>query len=212
LTADDDIGADVSDLFNYLTVYTEPLEVRKLLIAPLNMRERMKGLIQREIDNANNGRSGRIIAKLNRLADPQIVNMLYAASQAGVRIDLTVRGICTLRPGVPGLSENITVRSVVGRLLEHSRVYYFENGGEGEVFMGSSDWMPRNLDRRVEVLAPIRDKAIAQFLRYEYLEAYMRDNVKARELRPDGSYGRAAKIGEAFDAQMYFQSSQTGIK
>lgn len=212
LTADDEIAADVSDLFNYLTVYTEPLELRKLLIAPLNLRERMKELIQREIDNANNGRSARIIAKLNRLADPDIVNMLYAASRAGVSIDLIVRGICTLRPGVPGLSENITVRSIVGRLLEHSRVYHFENGGEGEVFMGSSDWMPRNLDRRVEVLAPIRDNAIAKFLRYEYLESYLRDNVKARELRSDGSYARAAKTTEAFDAQLFFQNSQTGVK
>lgn len=212
LTADDEIGADVSDLFDYLTVYTEPLELRSLLIAPLNLRERMKGLIQREIDNANNGQSARIIAKLNRLADPQIVNMLYAASQAGVSVDLIVRGICTLRPGVPGLSENVTVRSVVGRLLEHSRVYYFENGGEGEVFMGSSDWMGRNLDRRVEVLAPVRDRSIARFLRHEYLEAYMSDNVKARELRSDGSYAREARIGEAFDAQMYFQSSQTGVR
>lgn len=211
LTADDEIGADVSDLFNYLTVYTEPMQLRKVLIAPLNLRERMKALIQREIDNANEGRSARIIAKLNRLADPEIVNMLYAASQAGVSIDLVVRGICTLRPGVPGLSENVTVRSIVGRLLEHSRVYYFENGGEGELFMGSSDWMGRNLDRRVEVLAPIRDKAIAQFLRYEYLEAYLRDNTKARELTSDGSYARVPKLREAFDAQSYFQSSETGV-
>lgn len=212
LTADEEIGADVSDLFNYLTVYTEPIELRKLLIAPLNLRERMTELIRCEIDNAENGRGARIIAKLNRLADPEIVNLLYAASQAGVSVDLIVRGICTVRPGVPGLSENITVRSVVGTLLEHSRVYYFENGGDGEVFMGSSDWMGRNLDRRVEVLAPVRDKAIAKFLRHEYLEAYLRDNAKARELMPDGSYPRAAKIGEAFDAQMFFQSSQTGLK
>jgi polyphosphate kinase len=212
LTADQEIGADVSDLFNYLTAYTKPMELRKLLIAPLNLRERMKGLIQREMDNAANGRSARIIAKLNRLADPQIVNMLYAASQAGVKIDLIVRGICTLRPGVPGLSENISVRSVVGRLLEHSRVYYFENGGDGELFMGSSDWMPRNLDRRVEVLAPVRDGSIARFLRYEYLEAYLRDTAKARELRPDGSYDRAPNPGEVFDAQMYFQSPETCVK
>jgi polyphosphate kinase len=212
LTADEEISADVSDLFNYLTVYTEPLAIRKLLIAPLNMRERMKGLIEREIDNANNGLDARIIAKLNRLADPEIVNMLYAASQAGVSIDLIIRGICTLRPGVPGLSDNITVRSVVGRLLEHSRVYYFENGGDGELFMGSSDWMPRNLDRRVEVLAPIRDVGIAQFLRYDYLEAYLRDNVKARELRSDGSYIRSGRMEEVFDAQTYFQHSQTWLQ
>lgn len=212
LTADDEIGADVADLFNYLTVYTEPIELRKLLIAPLNLRERMKALIQREIDNANEGRSAGIIAKLNRLADPEIVNLLYAASQAGVSVDLIVRGICTVRPGVMGLSENIRVRSIVGRLLEHSRVYYFENGGEWEIYMGSSDWMPRNLDRRVEVLAPVRDKGIATYLRHDYLEAYLKDNVKARELMPDGSYVRAAKTGEAFDAQSYFESSANGSK
>ncbi|MGD9562255.1 MAG: polyphosphate kinase 1 [Pyrinomonadaceae bacterium] len=209
LTADPEIGADVSDLFNYLTVYTEPLELRKLLIAPLNLRERMTGLIEREIENANKGRSAGIIAKLNRLADPKIVNLLYAASQAGVAIDLIVRGLCTLRPGVPGLSENIRVRSIVGRLLEHSRVYFFENGGEREVFMGSSDWMPRNLDRRVEVLAPIRDRSIARYLRHEYLEAYLRDNTKARQLRPDGTYERVVRTGEAFEAQEFFQGKRT---
>lgn len=212
LTADEDIGADVSDLFNYLTVYTEPLELRKLLVAPLNLRERMKQLIERETENAKIGRPARIIAKINRLADPDIVNLLYTASQAGVNIDLIVRGICTLRPGVPGFSENITVRSIVGRLLEHSRVYYFENGGQGEVFMGSSDWMPRNLDKRVEVLAPIQNEQIRQFLRYNYLEAYLRDNAKARELRTDGSYVRAVKMGETFNAQEYFQNPQNGMK
>lgn len=208
LTSDELIGADVAALFNYLTAYTEPLELRRLLIAPLNLRERMISLIRREAEHAANGRSGRIIAKLNRLADPEIVNELYAASQTGVRIDLIVRGLCTLRPGVPGLSENITVRSIVGRLLEHSRVYFFENAGNGELFMGSSDWMPRNLDRRVEVLAPIRDASIAKFLRYEYLEAYLRDNVKARELMPDGSYVPMPQLGEVFEAQAYFERPQ----
>ena len=212
LTSDEEIGADVADLFNYLTAYTEPPALRKLLIAPLNLRERMKSLIQREIANAEEGRSARIIAKLNRLADVEIVNELYAASRAGVRIDLIVRGLCTLRPGVPGLSENIKVRSVVGRLLEHSRVYFFENGGKGEVFLGSSDWMPRNLDRRVEVLAPIRDASIAKFLRYEYLEAYLRDNVKARELMPDGSYVSPSQFGEVFDAQSYFERPQMWVE
>lgn len=210
LTADEEIGADVSGLFNYLTVYTEPTTIKKLLIAPLNLRERMRELIHREIENANAGRPARIIAKINRLADPEIVNTLYAASRAGVSIDLIVRGICTLRPGVPGMSENIRVRSVVGRLLEHSRVYYFENGGDGEVYIGSSDWMPRNLDRRVEVLAPVRDESIGQFLRYVYLETYLRDDVKARELNPDGSHSPAARSGEGLDAQAYFQNRPDG--
>jgi len=182
LTANDDIAADVSDLFNYLSVYNEPKNIRTLLMAPLNLRERMKQLIERETKNAVNGRPARIVAKINRVADAEIVDLLYAASQAGVQIDLIVRGICTLRPGVPGLSENIRVRSIVGRLLEHSRVYYFENDGNGEVYLGSSDWMPRNLDRRVEVLTPVNDPKIRRFLVDEYIAAYLNDNAKAREL------------------------------
>ena len=205
LTADEEVGADVADLFNYLTVYTEPKHVRKLLMAPINLRDRMKELIGRETENAKAGKRARIIAKINRLADTEIVNKLYEASQAGVEIDLIIRGICTLRPGVKGLSENIRVRSVVGRLLEHSRVYYFENGGGPEVLMGSSDWMPRNLDRRVEVLTPIRDRRIARYLGEEYLPMYLRDNMKARILQPDGSYSRAERVGEETDAQLAFQ-------
>jgi polyphosphate kinase len=212
LTADEDIGADVSDLFNYLSVYTEPTEIRKLLIAPLNLRHRMIALIDREAEIARSGHRARIIAKVNRLADSEIVNALYAASQAGVEIDLIVRGICTLRPGVPGLSENIRVRSIVGRLLEHSRVYCFENGGNYEVFIGSSDWMPRNLDRRVEVLAPISDHQIKRFLADEYLEAYLKDNAKARELQQDESYSRAAIEGETFDAQLSFQEASNVVR
>ncbi len=206
LTADPDIGADVADLFNYLTVYTEPQKVRKLLMAPINLRDRMKELIDRETENAKVGKRARIIAKINRLADTEIVNKLYEASQAGVEIDLIIRGICTLRPGVPGLSENIRVRSIVGRLLEHSRVYHFENGGDPEVYMGSSDWMPRNLDRRVEVLAPIHDRRIARFISEQYLPMYLKDNMKARLLQPDGSYLRAPRTGEEIDAQLGFQT------
>lgn len=212
LTADEDITADVADLFNYLTVYTEPKQVRKLLMAPINLRDRMKELIERETENAKAGKRARIIAKINRLADTEIVNKLYEASQAGVEIDLIIRGICTLRPGVSGLSENIRVRSVVGRLLEHSRVYYFENAGDPEVFMGSSDWMPRNLDRRVEVLAPIRDRRISRFLAEQYLPTYLKDNVKARLLQPDGSYIRAPKNGEIMDAQLDFQAKASTLE
>lgn len=205
LTADEEVGADVANLFNYLTVYTEPTKISKILMAPINLRDRMKELIERETENAKAGKKARIIAKINRLADTEIVNKLYEASQAGVEIDLIIRGISTLRPGVKGLSENIRVRSVVGRLLEHSRVYYFENGGDPTVLMGSSDWMPRNLDRRVEVLTPIRDRKIARYLAEQYLPMYLKDNVKARILQPDGTYARAEKLGDETDAQLAFQ-------
>ncbi|MDI1242068.1 MAG: RNA degradosome polyphosphate kinase, partial [bacterium] len=174
-------------------------------MAPINLRDRMNQLIERETENAKAGKRARIIAKINRLADAEIVNKLYEASQAGVEIDLIIRGVCTLRPGVPGLSENIRVRSIVGRLLEHSRVYHFENGGDPEVYVGSSDWMPRNLDRRVEVLAPINDRAIARQISEQYLPTYLKDNMKARLLQPDGSYVRAPKTGEEIDAQLAFQ-------
>ncbi|MBC7899663.1 MAG: polyphosphate kinase 1 [Saprospiraceae bacterium] len=207
LTDDEQIGSDVTELFNYLTVYSQRESFNKLLVAPINLRGRMTEMIGREAENARNGLPARIVAKINRLADSQIIQALYEASQAGVQIDLVVRGICTLRPGVPGLSENIKVRSIVGRLLEHSRVYFFENGGNAEVYMGSSDWMPRNLDRRVEVIVPIQDAEMKRFLKDEYLETYLRDNVKARELLPDGRYYRV-KRGEAdngLDAQAAFQ-------
>jgi polyphosphate kinase len=212
LTADEEITADVADLFNYLTVYTEPKQVRQLLMAPVNLRDRMKELIERETENAKAGKRARIIAKINRLADTEIVNKLYEASQAGVEIDLIIRGICTLRPGVPGLSENIRVRSVVGRLLEHSRVYYFENAGDPEVYMGSSDWMPRNLDRRVEVLAPIKDRRISRFLAEQYLPTYLKDNAKARLLQSDGTYIRAPKDGDVLDAQLEFQAKTSTLE
>ncbi|HSU24444.1 MAG TPA: polyphosphate kinase 1 [Pyrinomonadaceae bacterium] len=205
LTADEKIGEDATELFNYLTVYSQRDTFNKLLVAPICLREKMLELIGRETQNAENGMPARIIAKINRLADAEIVQALYDASRAGVEIDLIIRGICTLRPGVPGLSENIRVRSIVGRLLEHSRVYFFENGGRNEVYIGSSDWMPRNLDRRVEVLTPVQEPAIRRHLREDYLEAYLRDNVKAREMQPDGSHIRAEQSGEPFNAQLSFQ-------
>jgi polyphosphate kinase len=166
----------------------------------------MLELIERETENAKNGIPARIIAKINRLADAEVVNALYDASRAGVEIDLIIRGICTLRPGVEGMSENIRVRSIVGQLLEHSRVYYFENGGHCELYIGSSDWMPRNLDRRVEVLTPIADDKMKWFLKEQYLESYLRDTEKASELQPDGSYKRPdVSDGEPFNAQLSFQ-------
>ncbi len=206
LTADEKIGEDATELFNYLTVYSQRESFNKLLVAPINLRQRMLELIDRESENAKRGLPAQITAKLNRLADTEIVNALYDASRAGVQIDLIVRGICTLRPGVPGMSENIRVRSIVGQLLEHSRVYYFENGGNGEVYLGSSDWMPRNLDRRVEVLTPIGDDRMRWFLKEHYLESYLRDNEMASELQADGSYRRPeVKDSEPFNAQLSFQ-------
>lgn len=207
LTVDKAIGEDVTELFNFLTAYARHDEYQKLLVAPANLRPKILALIKRESAHVSAGRPARIIAKLNRLADSEIVHALYEASQAGVRIDLIIRGICTLRPGIPGLSDNIRVTSIVGRLLEHSRVYYFQNGDDEELFMGSSDWMPRNLDRRVEVLTPVEAPELKHYLKDEYLEAYLRDNVKTRVLRSDGRYEKSAPIdGEpSFSAQDFFQ-------
>jgi polyphosphate kinase len=205
-TADEEIGADATELFNFLTGFSRQKEYRQLLVAPVNLRQKMLALIHREAEHARAGRPARIAVKINRLADIRIINSLYEASQAGVKIDLVVRGICMLRPGVPGLSETITVRSVVGRFLEHSRVYYFANGGEEEFYVGSADWMPRNFDRRVEVIAPVHDPRLKEHLKNVILAAYLRDNVKARRLRTDGSYERfpGAEGEERFDAQTYF--------
>ncbi|HEX6626011.1 MAG TPA: polyphosphate kinase 1, partial [Pyrinomonadaceae bacterium] len=205
-TADEEIGADATELFNFLTGFSRQKEYRQLLVAPVNLRQKMLALIHREAEHARAGRPARIAVKINRLADIRIINSLYEASQAGVRIDLIVRGICMLRPGVPGLSETITVRSVVGRFLEHSRVYYFANGGDEEFYVGSADWMPRNFDRRVEVIAPVHDPRLKDHLKNVMLAAYLRDNVKARRLRTDGLYERfpAAEGEERFDAQTYF--------
>jgi polyphosphate kinase len=165
----------------------------------------MTALIDREIEHSKTGQPASIVVKINRLADEQIIEKLYEASQAGVKIDLIVRGICMLRPGVEGLSENITVRNIIGRFLEHSRVFYFANGGAEELYIGSADWMSRNLKHRIEVLVPISDPALKGFLRNELLSAYLRDNVKARELQSDGSYAPVRHVtGERFDSQRYF--------
>ncbi|MGH9819072.1 MAG: RNA degradosome polyphosphate kinase, partial [Pyrinomonadaceae bacterium] len=212
LTADEQIGEDVTELFNFLTAYSEPDKYQKLLVSPSNLRPKLIELIRRETAHAKNGHPARIIAKLNRLADREIVETLYEASNAGVKIDLTVRGICTLRPGVAGMSKNITVRSIVGRLLEHSRVYYFQNNGHEEIFMGSSDWMARNFDRRVEVLTPVEAENLKTYLRDEYLAAYLRDNVHAQILGPNGRYSRVEirSDEDRFDAQETFQYG-TGV-
>jgi polyphosphate kinase len=189
-TCDEEIGADSTDLFNYLTGYSGKKEYRKLLVAPINLRSRMVSLIQREIEHARRGEKAHLIFKTNALVDRPIIQLLYQASQAGVKIDLLARGICCLRPGVKNLSENIQVISVVGRFLEHSRIYYFHNAGNSEIFLGSADLMPRNINRRVEVLFPVQDARLVQYIREEVLDTYLSDNVKARRMLPDGSYER----------------------
>jgi polyphosphate kinase len=189
-TCDEDIGADATDLFNYLTGYSAKQDYRKLLVAPINLRGHMKSLIQREIEHQRRGRKGHLIFKVNAIVDRPMIKLLYQAAQAGVQVDLLVRGICCLRPGVPGLSQNIRVTSVVGRFLEHSRIYYFRNGGQEEIYLGSADLMTRNLDRRVEVLFPVEDARLIRHLRDKVLVTYLADNVKARCLRADGSYER----------------------
>lgn len=187
LSCREDLGADLTDLFNYLTGYSRQRSYRKLLIAPVNLRDRFLYLIHREIEHCCNGYSGRIVAKMNALVDPQIISTLYEASQAGVQIDLIVRGMCCLRPGIQGISENIRVISIVGRYLEHSRIYYFHNRGQEEVYIGSADWMSRNLDRRVEAVVPAEDPDIVKDLQ-EILGVMLADNRQAWDLQPDGHY------------------------
>lgn len=187
LSCRDDLAADLTDLFNYLTGYSRQRSYRKLLVAPVNMRERMINLIRREIEHTKNGRAGRIVAKMNALVDPQIIATLYEASIAGVQIDLIIRGMCCLRPGLPGISENIRVVSIVGRFLEHSRIFYFHNGAKEEVYIGSADWMPRNLNRRVEAITPIEDPELIKNLE-EILGIMLADHRQAWDLLPDGSY------------------------
>ena len=195
-TADEEIGADVTDLFNYLTGYSSKKDYRKLLVAPINLRERFQELIHREIEHHRRAGNGHLVFKMNALEEPAMVRSLYEASQAGVKIDLIVRGICCLRPGVPGVSDNIRVISVVGRFLEHSRIYYFHNGGEEEIFLGSADLMSRNLIRRVEVLFPVEDRRLVRHIRDHVLEIYLNDNVKARVMQPDGTYVKRTREPE----------------
>jgi polyphosphate kinase len=193
-TADADIADDVSNLFNYLTGYARKSDYKRLLVAPVNLRSRLDALIEREIKHAAAGHKAHLIFKMNALVDPKMIRALYRASRAGVRIQLLVRGICCLRPGLTGISDNIEVTSVVGRFLEHSRVYYFHNGGEEEIYIGSADLMPRNIDHRVELLVPIRDPAMLRHLRDDLLTLYLSDNVKARQMLPNGTYVKK-KIG-----------------
>ncbi len=204
-TCDDDMGSDATDLFNYLTGYSTKNTYKKLLVAPVNLRQQMEALIRREINHAVAGSKARIILKMNSLVDMDMIQLLYQASQAGVKIDLIIRGMCCLRPGVKGVSENIRVTSVVGRYLEHSRIYYFQNNGDDEIYMGSADLMPRNLNHRVEVVFPIENKAQVRFLRDKILGSYLKDNTRARILQPDGKYLRAepGENEKNFDVQAH---------
>jgi polyphosphate kinase len=193
LTCNDELAADAADLFNFLTAYAAPKTFRKMVVAPINLRQRIKELILREIEHARKTGYGHLIFKMNALVDMETIGLLYQASQAGVRMDLIVRGICCLRPGIPGVSDQVHVRSIVGRFLEHSRVYYFRNGGKPEMYLGSADLMPRNFDRRVEIMFPVEDERLRKRLREEILGSYLSDNVKARELNPDGTYTRVLR-------------------
>ncbi len=212
LTADDEIGEDASDLFNFLTGYSQQDKYKRLIVAPLNLRERLLALIRREKTNKIAGKEARIIIKANSITDVELIKELYAASQSGVDIDLIIRGICALRPGVKGMSENIKVRSNIGRFLEHSRIFYFANGGgeTEEVYIGSADLMHRSFDRRVEVVTPILDPEIKLYLKNTILASCLKDEVNARVLRPDGSYKRlVSRSHGGFDSQMHFIGLET---
>jgi polyphosphate kinase len=205
LTCNEQIAADATHFFNALTGYSARQEPQKLLVAPVNMRDRLVELIHREIEHQKSGRSGRLIFKMNALEDPPMIRLLYEASQAGVKVDLLVRGICCLRPGVPGMSENIRVISIVGRFLEHSRVFYFQNGGAEEVFLGSADMMRRNLSHRVEIIFPVDNSRLVRRLK-DILDVYLADQANAWYLQSDGSYARSPqqKAPLALKAQASF--------
>ncbi|MDQ4079341.1 MAG: RNA degradosome polyphosphate kinase, partial [Gemmatimonadota bacterium] len=210
-TCSPSIGADVSDLFNFLTGFSRQRLYRKILVAPANLRERVIELIDREADHARQGRPAGVIAKMNALVDPQTIRALYRASRAGVHIDLLVRGTCCLRPGLPGVSDRIRVTSIVGRFLEDSRIWMFENGGAPEYYLGSADWMPRNFDRRVEMVVPIDDPALHLRLR-RLLHSCLADNRQAWDLRSDGTYvKRHAGDSREVSAQVSFIGDPWGL-
>jgi polyphosphate kinase len=212
MTSNEQFGADSTELFNYLTGYSNQREYRKFLVAPVNLRE---GLLQRIARETALGENGRIIAKANALVDPQMIRALYRASQAGVKIDLIIRGICCLRPGLAGISENINVISVVGRFLEHSRIYYFHNDGDSEMLVGSADLMPRNIDRRVEILFPIENEKMRQYIVENILDVYLKDTEKAYVLQGDGTYiprNEDIEDGEQlFNSQLHFLEEHVGV-
>lgn len=204
-TCDEDMGSDATDLFNYLTGYSTKKSYKKLLVAPVNLREQLALRIRREIEHAKAGSKAHIIFKMNSLVDMEMIQLLYQASQSGVKVDLIVRGMCCLRPGIKGVSENIRVVSIVGRYLEHSRIYYFQNNGNDEIYLGSADLMPRNLIHRVEVVFPVENKGQVRFLRDKILESYLKDNTRARILETNGKYKRLKPSGDEkpFDVQSH---------
>jgi polyphosphate kinase len=213
LTCDPQISERVHMVFNYLTAHAEIDDYSPLLVAPLTMAESFLRLIRREAEHAKAGRPAHIVAKMNALLEPSVIEALYQASQAGVQIDLIVRGLSILRPGVKGLSDNIRVRSIVGRFLEHSRIFHFANGGDDEFYMGSADWMPRNLFERCEVVFPVRDPAAVNRIHDEILPAYLADTVKARLQQPDGTYihaSKPAKDAPAFSSQDFLMQLAEG--
>jgi polyphosphate kinase len=213
LTCDPQMTERVHMVFNYLTAHAEIDDYRPLLVAPLTMAESFLRLIRREQEHAQAGRPAHIVAKMNALLEPSVIEALYAASKAGVEVDLIVRGLCILRPGVKGLSENIRVRSIVGRFLEHSRIFHFANGGDDEIFLGSADWMPRNLFERCEVVFPVREPAAKARIHDEILPAYLADTVKARLQQPDGTYLRASKVlkdAKPFASQIFLMQLAEG--
>jgi len=210
-TCDDAMGADATDLFNYLTGYSTKQDYRKLLVAPVNLRQRLEEFIRREMEHARAGRKARLIFKINSIVDPPMIKLLYEASQAGVKVDLLVRGMCCLRPGVKGLSENIRVISIVGRYLEHSRIFYFLNDGHEEVYLGSADLMPRNLNHRVEVVFPLERPEHVRYIYDQVLDVYLKDNLRARIMQPNGTYKRI-KPGspeDGLDTQVRLMESST---
>jgi polyphosphate kinase len=211
-TCDPDIGNDVSDLFNSLTGYSLKQEYCKLLVAPGKMREQILERIEREIELHKEHGNGYLAFKMNQLVDKRCIQALYRASRAGVKVNLQVRRICCLRPGIPGLSDNITVTSIVGRFLEHPRIFYFRNGGDEEILLGSADLMPRNLDRRVEQLFPVEDKHLKRALRDQILSVHLRDNVQARRLLPEGGYERVyPQDGDAKLDSQFWMIQHRGI-
>ena len=200
LSARPELGQDLAELFNYLTGFSKQQEFRKLLVAPVTLRRRMMELIRREIEHAKAGRTAAIKAKMNALVDPRFIAVLYEASQAGVQIDLVIRGMCSLRPGLEGVSNNIRVSSVIGRFLEHSRLFWFANGGHDEVYLGSADWMGRNLDRRVEAVVPVEDPELHQRM-VRLINTYLADNCTAWDMHSDGSFTRRVPDDDNFAVQ-----------
>ena len=212
LTASDSIGEDATAVFNMLSGYSEPPAWNKLIVAPIWMKNKFVSLIEREAGNARQGKEARIIAKMNSLCDPVIIKSLYEASNAGVKIDLIIRGICCLKTGIPGLSENITVRSIVGNFLEHSRIFYFYNDGFEDVYMGSADWMPRNLDKRVEITFPVEDEDLKKQV-IEIINIQLADTLKAHVMQADGSYEKQDLRGrDKLEAQAFFCKQAVNAK